>query len=171
MDRRRAIRIAVAAAALAACGGPAAARDARAPGEFERFLPFLVDLAGWTGEKPHGLDMEVPGSRIVSASREYRRGGVRLGVAVVVGPTTQGVTAATAANVDLASGDTRMHAAVIDGLPASRSFTAHDRTGVILVALGARAMFSAVFEGLDEDEALGLAQRFDWKAIQAVVPK
>jgi hypothetical protein len=171
MDRRRVIRIAVAAAALAACGSRAAARAAPEPEGFERLLPLLIDLAGWTADEPHGLDLEVPDGRVVSAAREYRRGDARLSVTVVIGPTTQGVTAATQANVDLAIGDTRMRAAIIDGLPVSRSFTAHDRTGVILVALGAHTMFSVVVDGVDENEALALARRFDWTAMRAAVPK
>jgi hypothetical protein len=40
-----------------------------------------------------------------------------------------------------------------------------------MVALGAAALFSLNFEGVTEDEALALAQRFNWKAIQAALPK
>jgi hypothetical protein len=32
-------------------------------------------------------------------------------------------------------------------------------------------MFGLSFNGVAEDEALTLARRFDWKAIQAAVPK
>ena len=64
-----------------------------------------------------------------------------------------------------------MRAATIDGLAVARSFTAHDKTGVILVALGPNAMFSVTFEGVGEDEALALARQFDWKAMQAAMPK
>jgi len=44
-------------------------------------------------------------------------------------------------------------------------------TGAILVALGPSAMFSLSFNGVAEDEALTLAKRFDWKTIQAAIPK
>jgi hypothetical protein len=173
LDRRRAVRAALAAAAAAIAGraARAAVRGRRIPEEYERFFPFLVDLEGWSGDAPHGLDLEVPGADVLSAAREYRRGAARLNVEVVAGPTAQGVTAATAANVNIEAGDTRMRTATIDGLAVARSFTAHDRTGVIMVALGANAMFSVVFDGVGEDEALELAQRFDWKAIRAAVPK
>jgi hypothetical protein len=173
LDRRRAVRAAVAAAAAAIAAGAARAAmpGRRVAEEYERFFPFLVELEGWSGDAPHGLDLEVPGASFLSAAREYRRDVARLNVSVVTGPTAQGVTAATAANVDVEAGDTRMRTATIAGLPVARSFTAHDRTGVIMVALGPTAMFSVVFDGVGEDEALALAQRFDWKAIQAVVPK
>jgi len=39
-----------------------------------------------------------------------------------------------------------------------------------MVALGASALFSVSYNGMTEDEALPLAQKFDWKAIQAATP-
>jgi hypothetical protein len=35
------------------------------------------------------------------------------------------------------------------------------------VALSKNAMFSQAYEGITEDEALPLADKFDWKALQA----
>jgi hypothetical protein len=35
-----------------------------------------------------------------------------------------------------------------------------------MVALDKSAMFSLAYEGLTEDEALQLAEKFDWKALQ-----
>jgi len=40
-----------------------------------------------------------------------------------------------------------------------------------LVALDKEAMFSLSYNGLSEDEALALAEKFDWKAIQAATKK
>jgi hypothetical protein len=176
IDRRHAIRLAVrlairlplAAAALAAAAPP---RAARAQPDPRRLVAFLIDLGGWDGRKPEGLDLEVPGSSVVTATREYRRGAARLSVQLVAGPTARGALDAVEAGVDVAVGDTRMRAALIDGLPVARSFTAHDRTGVILVALGPTAMFSVTFDGVGEDEALALARQFDWKAMRAAAPR
>src|SRR6202165_4916277 len=61
IDRRRAIRLAVAAALPALLP----LSPARAQQSFQRFLPLLVDLPGWTGEKPDGMAMEMPGNSIV----------------------------------------------------------------------------------------------------------
>jgi hypothetical protein len=36
-----------------------------------------------------------------------------------------------------------------------------------LIALGKEAMFTLSYNGITEDEALALADKFDWKAIQA----
>jgi hypothetical protein len=40
-----------------------------------------------------------------------------------------------------------------------------------MVALDKDSMFSFSYNGVAEDEALALAQKFDWKAIQAAAAK
>jgi hypothetical protein len=39
------------------------------------------------------------------------------------------------------------------------------------VGLGKDAVFSFAYKGITEDEALALAEKFDWKAIQAATQK
>ena len=57
IDRRRAIRLAVAAAALLVVW-ELPLSVAHAQQSFRRFLPLLIDLPGWTGEKPDGMAMD-----------------------------------------------------------------------------------------------------------------
>jgi hypothetical protein len=164
IDRRRAIRLALAAL-------PAAwVMPVRAQG-FARFLPFLVDLQGWTGAKPDGLAMEMPGNSMVTATRDYERGEARLAAQIIIGPAAQGALGATEAGVKVETSDARMSTATIDGLQVTRTFTISDKSGAILVALGANALFSLTFNGIAEDEALALARKFNWKAMQAAVPQ
>jgi len=40
-----------------------------------------------------------------------------------------------------------------------------------MVGLGNDAMFSFAYNGISEDEALALAEKFDWKAIQTAAQK
>ena len=49
----------------------------------------------------------------------------------------------------------------------TRTFNFKDKSGAILIALGSNSVFSLSFNGIAEDEALGIAKKFDWKAIQA----
>jgi len=115
--------------------------------------------------------MEIPGSGIITATREYRRGDARLDAQIIIGPPAQVALAATQSQVKIETGDMRMSTATIDGLPVARTFTVHDKSGAIIVALGASAMFSLTFTGVTDDEALALARQFNWKAMQAAVPK
>jgi hypothetical protein len=59
-----------------------------------------------------------------------------------------------------------MSTSTIDGLRVTRTYNTKDKSGAILVALGATALFSVSFNGLGDDEALLLAKKFNWKAIQ-----
>jgi hypothetical protein len=68
-------------------------------------------------------------------------------------------------NIDTADG--HMITATIGGLKVLKTYITAKKTGAVLIALDKDAMFSLAYGGLSEDEAVGLAQKFDWKAIQA----
>jgi hypothetical protein len=170
IDRRRAIRLALAAAALSAAWLPPLS-TARAQQGFQRFIPFLVDLPGWKGKKPDGVTLEMPGNSMVTATREYERGDARLNAQVITGPAAQGTLAATASGIKIETSDGRMSTSTVDGMQVTATFTKSDKAGAILVALGPSALFTVSFNGVAEDEALSLARKFDWKAIQAAIPK
>ena len=168
IDRRRVVHLVLAAAAIAAAWPLA---TAHAQQSFQRFVPFLVDLSGWTGNKPDGMAMEMPGASMITATREYRRPDAKLSAQVVTGPAAQGALAATQSNISLQTGDAHMQTSTIDGLRVAASYTVHDKSGVILVALDTSVMFSMSFNGIAEDEAMTLARKFDWKAIKAATGK
>lgn len=169
LNRRYAIRLAFVAAALPGISLlPSAANAEQA---FQRFIPYLVDLPGWQGKKPDGLSMEMPGNSMITATREYGRGGARLNAQIIVGAAAQGALAATHTGMKIETSEGHMFTANIDGLPVTRTYTFKDKSGAILVALGTSAMFSLSFNGVAEDEALSLAKSFNWKAMQAALPK
>jgi hypothetical protein len=164
ISRRSAIRIALAALPAAWLLGPPVARADQA---FQRFFPFLVDLDGWQGQKPDGMSMEMNDSRMITATREYERGPARLQAQVIVGAPAEQALAAFSAVVNIETSDERISSSTIDGMQVTRTFTKKDKSGTILVALGKRGLFSLTFEGIADDDALKLAKKFDWKAIQA----
>ena len=55
----------------------------------------------------------------------------------------------------------------IGGLKVLKTYTTAQKSGALLVALDKDAMFSFSYDALAEDEAIALAQKFDWKALQA----
>ena len=170
INRHRSIHLALAALALlAAWLLPLSATYAQQ--SFQRFFPLLVELQGWKGNKPDGVSMQIPGSSMVTATREYERGTARLNAQVLMGPPAQGAVAAVDTGVKIETSDARMSTSTIDGLQVTRTFTISDKSGGILVALGPSAVFMLSFEGIADDEALTLARKFDWKAIQAALPK
>jgi hypothetical protein len=168
IDRRSFIRFALATVPAAWLLRSFAAHAQQA---FARFIPFLIDLPGWQGKKADGLSMEMPGNSMTTATRQYQRGQARLDASIIIGPAAQGALAATRAGLNIETSDGRVSTSTIDGLTVSRNFNIKQKSGAILAALGTSALFSLSFNGIDDEEALGLAKRFDWKAIQAALPK
>ncbi len=133
---------------------------------FQRFIPFLIDLEGWQGKKADGFSMEMTGNNMITATREYQRGAARLHAQVIIGAAAQGALAATQAGMNIETSDGRMSTSTIDGLRVTRTYNTKDKSGAILVALATTALFSVSFNDLGDEEALLLAKKFDWKAIQ-----
>jgi hypothetical protein len=165
IDRRHAVRLAL--AALPAAWLPQAAL---AQQSFQRFIPFLIDLSGWKGNKPDGMAMEMAGSNMITATRAYERGDSRLNASILTGMAAQGALAATSAGIKIETADMHINTSTIDGLQVTKTYTISNKAGAIMVALGPSAVFTLTFSGgVPEDEALGLARKFDWKAMQAQV--
>jgi|SRR5580700_2465265 hypothetical protein len=164
IDRRHAVRLAL-AALPAACLAPAA----RAQQSFQRFVPFLVELPGWKANKPDGMAMEMAGSNMITATRAYERGPAHVNAAVLTGIAAQGALAATSAGIKIETADMHINTSTIDGMQVTKTYTVSNKTGAIMVALGPAAVFTLSYTGIDEDEAFGLAKRFDWKAMQGQV--
>jgi hypothetical protein len=166
IDRRAVIRFTLAALPAAWLAvSPARAQD------FQKYVPFLVELPGWTGNKADGMAMQMSGASMISATREYKKGNSKLNAQIVSGTAAQGMLGAVNSGVKLETAEMHINTTTVDGLTVMRTFQVKDKSGTILVALGPSALFNLAFNGVPEDEALGLAKRFDWKAIQAALPK
>ena len=140
---------------------------ARADQPFQRFLPLLVDLAGWEGKKPDGMSMQMSGVDMTTATREYARAPAKIVASVVIGKAAEGALAPMQSGLNMQTADGHIMTTTIRGMSALKTFNVKDKSGALMVQLGNAAMFSVSYNGLTEDEALALADKFDWKAIQA----
>jgi hypothetical protein len=61
--------------------------------------------------------------------------------------------------------------ATINGMPVIKTFNTAQKSGAVMVELDNDALFSFAYNGITEDEALAMAQKFDWKAIQTAAQK
>jgi hypothetical protein len=139
----------------------------RADQAFQRFLPLLVELDGWQGKKPDGMSMEMANMSMTTATRDYQRGAAQVHASVVLGQAAAGALAPFQAGMNIETSDGHMITSTMHGLPVIKTFEAKQKSGAIMVALGKEALFSFSYNGITEDEALPLAEKFDWKAIQA----
>lgn len=159
-SRRQFFKLA-ALAALASLAAPA-----RAEPLFKSLAPLLIDLNGWTGDKPDGMSMDMDDMKMTTATRKYTKGDASVDASVVVGSPAQVALASIGAGMNIETTDGHMAKVELKGLPALKTFNNNDNSGTILVALGKQAMFSFNYSGIAEDEAVALAQMFDWKAMQ-----
>ena len=139
----------------------------RAEQAFQRFLPLLIDLDGWQGKKPDGMSMEMSNASMTTATRDYQHGSAQVHASVMVGQPAAGALAPIQSGMNLTTTEGHMITATMHGMQVLKSFTTAQKSGALMVALGKDAMFSLSYNGISEDEALALAEKFDWKAIQA----
>ena len=139
----------------------------RADQAFQRFLPLLVDLDGWQGKKPDGMSMEMANMSMTTATRDYQKGSAQLHASVMIGQTAGATLAPLQNGMNVQTTEGHMVSGTMHGMPVLKSFTTKDKSGSLMVGLGKEALFTIAYNGLTEDEALALAEKFDWKAIQA----
>ena len=140
---------------------------ARADQAFQRFLPLFVDLDGWQGKKPDGMSMDMQNVSMTTAMRDYQRGPAEAHASVMMGQAAIGALASFQKAMNLQTSEGHVLSANLNGLPVIKTFNIPQKSGAILVQLNQSALFSFAYKGITEDEALALAQKFDWKAIQA----
>jgi hypothetical protein len=167
IDRRHFICLACAGLGIAATA-MALPLSARAQA-YQRFVPYLIELPGWKGAKAEGMGMEMAGASMITATRNYERGAAHINVSVLTGMPAQAALAASNAGVKLETSDLRMKTETVDGMQVTKTYTISNKSGAIMVALGSAAVMTFAYTGIDEDEAMGLARKFDWKAIQGQV--
>jgi len=164
IDRRRAVGFALAALSAACL---LSASLAHAEQAFRRFLPLLIDLDGWQGKKPDGMTMEMSNDSMTTATRDYQRGNTQLHASIIIGQAAAAALAPSRAGMKIETSDGHVITSTINGLSVTKTFNIQSKSGSIMVALGPAAVLSISYTGMSEDEALPLAQKFDWKAIQA----
>jgi len=138
----------------------------RAEQAFQRFLPLLVDLDGWTGKKADGVSMEMANMSMTTANRDYTKGSSELHASVVVGQSAVAALAPLQNAMNIQTTDGHMITASMHGMNVLKGYNNKDKSGSLIVGVNKDAMFSLSYKNMTEDEALALAEKFDWKAIQ-----
>jgi hypothetical protein len=149
-----------------ASGPPAGAQES------QEFTPFLVDLPGWAANKPDGMAMRLPsGHKVTTATRTYKRGSAKIDAEAGIGGDVRGGLMMMQNFVKNEIPGPRVSTSQVDGFTLLRTFEPEGNISTIMVALSSDAAFSFVSRGIREDEAFRLARRFDWKGMQAALPK
>jgi hypothetical protein len=132
---------------------------------------FLIDLDGWQGNKPDGMAMEISSATMITATRRYQKSPAHLEASIIIGTAAQAALAAAQSGIKIETTEGRLGTSSINGFQVTQTYTIKEKDGAILVALGPAAMFNLAFNGVTDQDALALAEKFDWKGIQAALPK
>ena len=147
---------------------------------YDPLLPLLVELAGWQAKKAEGVDLNQAGMLGVSVFREYASDERSIAAAIMLGSQV-GVTwlPEYEEGFKVQSGAGLMEVRKINGFLVHIGFDAEDSSGGVVVLLipavadkpASGAAFALSFEGLALDDALKLAQKFDWKKMRDAAAK
>jgi hypothetical protein len=140
--------------------------------ESQMLTPFLVDLPGWAANKADGMAMREPGgNEVTKATRTYKRGSAKIDAGIAVDGAVQGTLLMMQNFMKNEIPGLRVSSSPVDGFTVLRTFAIRDNVSTIMVAFSSKAALSFVSTGITEDEAFRLARRFDWRGMQAALPK
>jgi hypothetical protein len=144
--------------------------------QYESLAPLLTDLSGWEAEEAEGIDMDMGGSKMVQAMREYTREDKELSAMIMIGSAMmskaqmQGMQ-----HMEFEDKEAKVEVTTIDGFQVSLHHDKSSKEGTILVALAGSEQQAATFVlhyiGLSEHESLELAKGFSWNKMQQAAQK
>ncbi|MBN1932003.1 MAG: hypothetical protein JW786_10400 [Desulfobacterales bacterium] len=135
---------------------------------YQTLFPYLIDLPGWSGSEPEGMNMEMSGMTMVNATRSYTKGDKELTAVIMIGNQAFGLNPAAAGGMKVETSQGKMDFKTIDGFQVQTVYDKEDNSGAVNVILqdAGGALFTLTFEGLKAEEAFNLVRKFDWEKIQ-----
>jgi hypothetical protein len=146
---------------------------------YQTLTALLIELPGWSAESPEGMDMDMSGMKSVTAAREYEQGDKRITAAIISGFQMQGMwnpAYQEGFRMDTTQGTIAVE--TIRGFSVVHTFDKESVEGIVVVLIrepspdgSSGAVFTFEFEGMSMDDALKLAQKFDWSGMKGRVAK
>jgi hypothetical protein len=140
--------------------------------DYDALKPLLADVADWTGEAAEGSSMAMEGVTLVTANRHYQRGEAQsLDAQLSLMPGAMAAPIQATMNMNMETDDAVITTSTIDGFLVHHNHEKAQNSGDVVVILGGddkrSAMFTMSYTGINAQEALAMAKRFDWKKMQA----
>jgi hypothetical protein len=138
--------------------------------KYEKLYDLFEDIKGWKGKDPEGVAMEMPGMKMLQATRNYAKGENEINAMIIIGNsamtgafTGQGVMKYESEKGKAASQE-------IDGFMVYTMYDKKKRSGAVTVVLlpneEGGALFVLAFEGLGDEEGFEIAKGYDWKKMK-----
>src|SRR3569833_2677947 len=113
---------------------------------FQRFLPLLVDLDGWTGKKADGMSMDMANMSMTTATRDYTKGSAEVHASVMVGQAAVGALAPLQNTKNNQTSDNQKNTTTKHNKNNQKRNNNKDKSGSLIVGLSKDAMFSLSYK-------------------------
>lgn len=136
----------------------------------QKLQALMVNLPGFKAGEAESASMNTAGMKMLTASRTYTKGQAVLNTTFVAGVGTEAYS--DMGDINISTSDMRAKTRQINGFKVITNYDIPGNTGGVMVWLGSgdgdqgALVFS--FQGMDDGQALELAQKFDWKALRAL---
>jgi hypothetical protein len=141
--------------------------------DYELLTPLLIDQPGWDAREAKGMSMDMGAMKMITASRTYTQDSKKIDAMLIIG--NQAMTQGKMQQMKAESLDTKVSITNIDGFNVQTVYEKNDKSCSVVVFLSQSqtkgAMFMLSGKGLSENEALGIAKKFNWKNMKATVEK
>jgi hypothetical protein len=141
---------------------------------YQSLYPCLIDLSGWTGGEPRGMNMNMSGMVMMNSTRTYSKGNKELTVIIMKGNQALGMAGMQGSGMHMESPEVNINIKTINGFQVQTVYDKEENSGAVTVFLTHEqqtggAFFTLSYAGISESEALGLAKKFDWKKIKSKI--
>jgi len=135
----------------------------------------LINLSGWTGGEPTGMNMNMSGMVMVNATRAYSKGNKELTVMIMKGSQAFGMSGMQghgmqSPGMHMDTPEANMNIQTINGFQVQTVYDKEENSGAVTVFLtheeAGGTFFTLSYAGISESEAIGLAKKFDWERIK-----
>ena len=138
---------------------------------YQTLYSCLVDLSGWTGGEPTGMNMNMSGMVMINSTRTYSKGNKELTAMIMKGNQAFGIGGMQGSGMHMETPEVKMKIKTINGFQVQTVYDKKDNSGAVTVFLTHEqtggAFFTLSYAGISESEAIGLAKKFDWKKIKS----
>ncbi len=139
---------------------------------YRGLVKFLTDLPGWAGEKPDGMTMDSPQGRMITATRNYKKGEKTFSLAILVGGSATMAMAPIQMGMSMETPEVLMKTISFKGFRAGVNYNKKEREGGIVVQLSTQNPPAALvvnFHAMDYRDALDLLDHFDVKGMASAL--
>ncbi|HOO36675.1 MAG TPA: hypothetical protein PLU81_05630 [Deltaproteobacteria bacterium] len=144
---------------------------AQMPG-YAELTKLLIDLDGWEAEEATGMNMSGPMGDMVDAVREYEKDGQTISAQIIVGGAAQGTWAPFSTGYTIETPEVLAKSLEESGYHIGINHDKQENTGGVVVLLNTKSttgVFVLSYEKMDYQEALNLAKKFSWSAMEQAI--